>query len=136
MLYGVGGILLTGFVVLGAWSPSYESLPMQSFGYTWIALFFALLLLLALSQPTGPVAWIGRRKWLRELGRVSYCLYLVHCGLQLVGQAILTAVLRNGHSWEGIATRALTAGISYGVARASWVYFEHPLVKRGHAFKY
>jgi peptidoglycan/LPS O-acetylase OafA/YrhL len=135
-LYAATGIFLAGFVILGKWSPSASSFAMESVGYSWIALTYVLILLLALAKRSGPVAWIARRLWLRELGRVSYCLYLIHSGVILICGALLAAALKHGRSWEGIATNAAAAMISYGIARASWVYFEHPLVKKGHAFKY
>ena len=135
-LYASAALFVAGFMILGKWSPSFDSLPMQSFGYTWIAFSFAFVLLLCLAEPTGPIAWLARMTWLRELGRVSYCLYLIHYGLQLLGETMLAALIRHVHSWEGLTARALTAVISYGSARASWKWFEHPLVKKGHAFKY
>lgn len=133
-LYILMCVFLAGFIVLARWWPSNETLPMQSVGYTWIAVFFALVLLLALAKPTGPVARLGRRSWLRELGRVSYCLYLIHMGLLLICAALLNAAHKRGP--EEFLARILVAVVSYGVARASWVYFEHPLVRIGHTFKY
>lgn len=135
-LYVATGIFLAGFVILGRWSPSADSLQMQSVGYTWIALTYALILLLVLVKRSHPVAWIARAPWLRELGRVSYCLYLIHSGVILICGALVAATLKHVPSSGDIATNGAAAVVSYGIARASWIYFEHPLVKKGHAFKY
>jgi peptidoglycan/LPS O-acetylase OafA/YrhL len=135
-LYALAAIFLAGLAILGRWWPSDDSPQMQTIGYTWIAGFFVLIMLLALANPAGIVARVARSALLRELGRVSYCLYLIHYGLQLLGQTLLSTFVKNVSSWEGIAARAVTAVISYGIARVSWEFFEHPLVKRGRAFKY
>jgi peptidoglycan/LPS O-acetylase OafA/YrhL len=134
-LYAGTGIFVVGFAILAKWWPSSESLPMQSIGYTWVAMSYALILLLVLVKAGGPIAWIMRRSLLRELGRVSYSLYLIHGGVALICTALVFAALKHVHSWEGIATNAVAATLSFGLARLSWTYFEHPLVRRGHAFK-
>jgi peptidoglycan/LPS O-acetylase OafA/YrhL len=135
--YGVAVILLVGLLIMGKWFPSHESLPTQTVGYTWIALFYVLILLLALAKPNGLIALVARIRWLREFGRVSYCIYLVHTGIRLVCQVLIAAALNNHvSSWEGIAGNGLAAVVSYAIARLSWKYFEHPLLERGRAFKY
>ena len=119
------------------WFPGHEALPTQSVGYTWIAMFYVLIVLLALAKPSGPIARVARIAWLGELGRVSYCLYLVHTGILLMFHAFLIAALKNHvSSWQLIAGNGFAATLSYFIARLSWIYFEHPLLQRGHAFKY
>ena len=135
--YGLAAILLGGFIIMGKWFPGHEALPTQTLGYTWIALFYVSILLLALARSNGPIARIARIGWLGELGRVSYCIYIVHTGIRLLCQVLLAAVLNNRvSSWEGIAGNGLAAVLTYAIARFSWTYFEHPMLKRGHAFKY
>ncbi len=68
------GIFLLGMAALIVWSPPGDSLWMQSVGYTWIAVFYGLVLVSAIAQPTWPIAVIARTHWLAEIGRVSYCL--------------------------------------------------------------
>ena len=131
-----GFVLLAGMLGLVSWAPASESLPMQSVGYTWIALFYGAVMIVALTQPASWIAWFTRARWLAEIGRVSYCLYLIHDAIR-VGMGSLIRVLQPAApSWELIIGSAIAAVISYGVARASWVYFEYPLLRRGHSFKY
>jgi len=133
--YGLAAILFGGLLIMGKWFPSHEAL--QTVCYTWIDLFYVLILLLALAKPHGPIARIARIGWLGELGRVSYCLYLVHTGIRLLCQALIAAALKNHvGSLEGIAGNGLAAVLSYAIARFSWTYFEHPLLNKGHAFRY
>ena len=37
----------------------------------------------AIAQPTWPIAVIARAYWLGEIGRVSYCLYLIHDAVRI-----------------------------------------------------
>jgi peptidoglycan/LPS O-acetylase OafA/YrhL len=109
---------------------------MQSVGYTWIAVFYGLVITSALAQPAWPIAVIARGRWLREIGRISYCLYLIHDAVRIGGVSLLQRLRPNAPSWEFVATNAVAAVISYLIARLSWTYFEYPLLRRGHEFKY
>ena len=135
MYWGVA-FLFAGFAALAKWFPDHDSLAMISIGYTWIAAFYASLLLLVLISPSGAFARMMRMAWLRELGRVSYCLYLIHGGTLFLLGTFLAVALKHVASWEGILLNAAAIPICYSMARLSWTYFEHPLVKRGHSFKY
>jgi peptidoglycan/LPS O-acetylase OafA/YrhL len=96
----------------------------------------AAVLMSALAQPTWPIAVIARTRLLAEIGRVSYCLYLLHDAVRIGGGFLLKNLVPNTPSWEFVATNAAAAVISYLIARLSWIYFEHPLLRRGHEFKY
>jgi peptidoglycan/LPS O-acetylase OafA/YrhL len=135
-LAALTGLFLLGMAALVAWSPADDSLPMQSVGYTWIAAFYGLVIMSALAQPTWPIAVIARFRWLGEIGRVSYCLYLIHDAVRIGGGFLLKSLRPNAPSWEFVATNAGAAVISYLIARVSWFYFEHPLLRHGHEFKY
>jgi peptidoglycan/LPS O-acetylase OafA/YrhL len=130
------GIFLLGMAALIIWSPPADSLWMQSVGYTWIAVFYAVVLVSVLAQPTWPIAVVARTHWLGEIGRVSYCLYLVHDAVRIGGGFLLKSLVPNAQSWEFVATNAAAAVISYLMAWLSWIYFEHPLLRRGHEFRY
>src|SRR5271155_835486 len=47
-------------------------------GYSWLALLFACLLALSLLEPHGAWSRNLQRPFLREMGRLSYCVYLIH----------------------------------------------------------
>jgi peptidoglycan/LPS O-acetylase OafA/YrhL len=136
LFYGLAGISLAGVVVLGSYSPVYWSLSMESIGYTWIAGFYTAILLLALGAPSGLVARVARMGWLRELGRVSYCLYIIHTGVAYLCQGSLQAGARHIESWQTVLVNVPAALIVFFIARFSWTYFEHPLLSRGHSHHY
>lgn len=135
-LYLFGGVLLAGVLILGKWFPDADSLPMQAVGYTWMDMFYCLILLLVLEKTASPLASFTRMAWLRQLGRVSYCLYLIHPGVGFICERVLAAKLEQANPWHGIARNTVAMFLSYAIARLSWTYLEYPLLQKGHALKY
>jgi len=88
-LYVALGILSLGVVALWMFSPQSTTLGMQSIGFTWMALFYVVILLLAVGYPESWFAGIFRNKFLRELGVVSYCVYIIHIVVNVVLHALL-----------------------------------------------
>jgi len=93
----------------------------------WLAWSLWLLVTLAVSGTSGMLPSLLRLPLLRWLGRISYCLYVVHYPIYLA--------LRNymPHS------AALIAGLvaSLGISALSWRYFEGPIARwKQHAFRY
>lgn len=135
-LYATCGILSVGVLALWIWAPTSSMLAMQIFGFTGLAFFYALLLLLALTQSNGPIASLMRMAWLREFGRVSYCIYIVHIVVNVACHAVLLHKAPRVSTARGAAVTLLAAGLTYGIAKTSWSLVEHPLLRKGHAFKY
>lgn len=129
-------VFLCGAVGLGYWSPNNFSLPMESVGYTWLAIFYASVLLLVLDRPSGAVGSFTRLKWLRELGRVSYCIYLIHLAAGWIFRAILDTLVKHPSVWEWTVFCFVAAIVVYLIAQASWRDIEGPLLRRAHAFQY
>jgi peptidoglycan/LPS O-acetylase OafA/YrhL len=123
------------FALIGPRYHSSESLLMQSVGFTWIALLCAMILILILSRPSGLITKIMRLRWLREIGLVSYCLYLIHTAV-LFGWESILAIAPHAPPWLVVPLNAVPALIAYGIAILSWRFFESPLLRRGHEFKY
>jgi len=135
-LHGLFGVLLAGVAVLWRWS-SDPLLPLtQTLGYTWLALFFAVMVLLALSQPAAPIAVLARLGFLRDLGGVSYCTYILHSAVFLFCHQILLHTLPVVTNGKAAAVTILAASITYAIAKLSWKFMEEPLLRRGHAHKY
>jgi peptidoglycan/LPS O-acetylase OafA/YrhL len=131
------GILLSGVVVLWKFSPQASTFGMQSIGYTWMALFYAVILVLGIGHQRGWIARLLRTGWLRELGVVSYCVYIIHIVVNVVLHAVLLHKVPRISTGKGAAVTVLAAFVTYGVAKMSWLLLEAPLQRRGHAkFKY
>jgi len=130
---GVLGSALPFFV---KWLFSPYAFWMGTIGYSWLALFFTGLLLLSLLEGGGLWARFLRLRFLREMGCLSYCMYLIHLLLLGVCHAWILRAVPRVDDLPGAAVTLLAFLLTYGFAKISWVFFERPLVKRGHAFQY
>lgn len=135
-VYWMAGLLFVGFGLLWWYAPSSESLPMASFGYTWIATFYALLVLIVLVASKGWIARAMRVNWLREIGRVSYCMYLIHLIVNIAVHFILLHARPQIVTTSGAAVSILAAIVTYALALLSWEIVEGPLVQIGHRYRY
>ena len=133
---GVVLLLLGAFLYLSIWQPSQYSLTMAAWGFSAVDAFFAGLLATALMVSGGTWAAVCRWSFLANVGRISYCLYVIHQVVNLACHEILLHALPQANSWRTVGVAALAALLAYGLATLSWKFFEHPLLRRGHAFKY
>ena len=93
----------------------------------WLAWSLWLLVTLAVSGTSGVMPRLLRHSLLRWLGRISYCLYIVHYPIYLA--------LRNYLPHSIALVVALV--VSLAVSALSWRYFEGPIARwKQHAFRY
>jgi peptidoglycan/LPS O-acetylase OafA/YrhL len=135
-LYGFLGVLLAGVAAFWIWAPQSGAEDMQIVGFTCLGLFYSLVLLLSLLRSSGPIAKIMRIRWLRELGTVSYCVYIIHIVVNVACHALLLHAPPNISTAKGAAVTVFAALLTYLLAKISWMFLENPLLRRGHAFKY
>jgi peptidoglycan/LPS O-acetylase OafA/YrhL len=101
-------------------------------GYSVLGIFYTCFLLRVLSQTERLV----RARWLRYLGGISYCVYVVHLAIDEFASEILLGTRPRIYDGKGIAVSVLALGITWMVAAGSWKYFERPLIRRGHRYVY
>lgn len=135
LLYGLTSVAFAGVVVLGR-APNLSSFPMQSVGYTWIAIFYGLVLILALEKPWGSLAQLTRTKWLGEIGRLSYCIYLIHFAMWWIFHDSVLLLERRPAQWHYVAASFAALVVVYGMARISWRDIEYPLLRRASIYQY
>ena len=135
-LYALLAVLTLGVAALWVYAPQSGTIGMQSVGYTWMAAFYAVILLLAVGNQQGWIARAFRMRWLRELGVVSYCVYIIHIVVNVVLQAVVLHKAPRISTPKGAVLTVLAAFLTYALAKVSWMLFEAPLQRRGHAFKY
>jgi peptidoglycan/LPS O-acetylase OafA/YrhL len=136
VLYCLFAILFAGVAYLWRWY-SDPLLPLtQTAGYTWLALFFAVLLLLLLSRRASLLSALMRLGFLREIGGVSYCIYIIHTAVFLLFHQLLLHALPVVTDAKAAGVTFLAAFTTYAIAKLSWRFFEQPLLRRGHAFQY
>ena len=116
-----------------------ESLIFTSLGYTWVAAFYLLLLILAVTQK-GIISTLFRFPPIMKLGILAYGLYLLH---QPVMGLVYGLAGRDSPSlgpwppeWIPLGLMSIAAITVIVLANISWEYFEEPLVRRGHHFRY
>jgi peptidoglycan/LPS O-acetylase OafA/YrhL len=129
-------VLLTGYGLLCRYAPGTRSMAVVSFGFTWIGIFYALLLMFILTAPESWIAQAMRTNWLRNVGRVSYCMYVIHLMVSLLLYVLLTHARPQIQTFTGACVAALAVIVTYGVACASWIVLEEPLLALGHRYKY
>jgi peptidoglycan/LPS O-acetylase OafA/YrhL len=105
-------------------------------GLPLFGMLFLSLLTIALTDRAGTIARILRLRALRELGRVSYCVYIIHVTVNWIVHRFVGHDLPRFDSLRSIAITLLAFGVTLLIAELSWRFFEHPLVRRGHQYKY
>jgi peptidoglycan/LPS O-acetylase OafA/YrhL len=136
ILCGLFAVLFAGVAYLWRWH-SDPLLPLtQTAGYTWLALFFGAGMLLVLSRRASLLSALVRIGFLREIGGVSYCIYIIHLAVFLFFHQILLHALPVVTDGRAAAVTFLAAIATYGIAKLSWKFLEQPLLRRGHTFQY
>src|SRR5579864_754138 len=132
------GVLVLGALAMLKWLPSAagRSLWQAAFQFSWLAALYVCLMMLALLEPNGGIAKVSRWRFLREWGRVSYCVYLIHLGILGLCHTVLLRSLPSITTWQGVLTTLLALGLTWSLARFSWRFFEKPLLSRGHRYQY
>lgn len=101
-------------------------------GLTWLALFYGSLVFMAATNESGLIHWICTRKWLRQLGLISFGVYIFHGGIDSLVYDFLkptTGLPRAG--LLGIIV-PFSLGITLFVAALSYRFFEGPILRIGH----
>ncbi len=136
-LYLALAVLLAGTWYLS--SPrvcSRTSFEMVFFGYSWLGLLFACILLIVVTAKTSLIAGLMRVSWLRQLGIIAYGVFLMHLAVAgLAHGLILGRNLFIGNLIDGIVTFVAFL-ITLALATLSWRWVEKPIVDWGHSFVY
>src|SRR5262249_15116982 len=86
---------------------------------------------------TSPLTQLMRQAWLRHLGMVSYCIYLIHGP---VNDFVHHFIYGKGNAVVNSFFDATAALLSFAlvllIASASWRFFEKPIINWGHSFLY
>ncbi len=103
-----------------------------AFGRTVMQWCCLALMLFVLTNPASTFCRLLRSNTMREVGNISYCLYLVHWGvLWMISRFVL-------HSGSGESVRydilsaVLAFAVSVLIAKASWRVIEEPLMRSAH----
>jgi len=113
--------------------PEYFGEPVQ---ITWLALFYATLILLAITQHNHPLTKLLSMRWIGFLGMISYGIYLTHFSLQNILYWVVKGTGATMSDSADMIYPVIIIGLSIGLASASWFFFERHWVKLGHRAKF
>ncbi|MBZ5598915.1 MAG: acyltransferase [Acidobacteriia bacterium] len=135
LLYSLSGVLLASLGWLTFGNYGQISMPMMTVGYSLLALFYGCCLLLALNG-AGRSQRLLCNPYLRGLGGIAYCTYLLHRPLMEVARRLLAARFSQAPGAVELIGGLLGVAATLVIAKLSWRFFEQPWLRRGHAFKY
>jgi peptidoglycan/LPS O-acetylase OafA/YrhL len=127
------------FILLAAlmwWFTRPAGLVTFTVGYSSLAVFYAALLLLVVSQPQGLPARAMRAGRLRYLGGISYCVYLIHLPINQWAHSALLHSPARIYDLKGIGVTLLAGLVTWIAAALSQRFIEGPLIRRGHRYVY
>ena len=133
LVFGLFGLLLAGALVTNVSPNRPFSLP---FTYLWLALLYAMLMLICISFRNSFIAGIFRNRVLIWLGSISYGVYLFHQPVS----GIVHGLLRHGPPyivfWSDVPVTLLALCITLGLAHLSYHYFEKRILRYGRSRSY
>jgi peptidoglycan/LPS O-acetylase OafA/YrhL len=136
-LEAAAGFLAAGLLVFirYGWT-THASAAMCTVGYSWIALFYTCVLLLALTRRAGRLSGLLQTRWLRGLGAIAYGTYLFHIGVEGICFGLLFGRAPEITRLCDLGATLLAVAITLLLAQASWTFFEKRMVRLGHRFRY
>ncbi|HEY1423342.1 MAG TPA: acyltransferase [Candidatus Acidoferrum sp.] len=128
-------VLFAGFIVLTAFFSYRYLLLTQIVGHSWLAFFYGGALTMAVARPEISWASFLRTKVLRNWGRISYCVYLIHPAMNAAAHWLLR-IQGEATDWRTLAAPTLAIPLTYAVASFSWRFFEEPMLRLGHRYQF
>lgn len=112
-----------------------KNLLLHTAGFTIISLFYAAVMLLVLAHPQTLLARALSYKPLIFLGKVSYCVYLIH-GLVLITVDQIVQRFQPASDFEMWLVVFASTAVTLLLAQLSWALFESRMIALGHKFTY
>jgi peptidoglycan/LPS O-acetylase OafA/YrhL len=124
--------------LIGPWQTLwlFTRTALSSLNYTWIALFYLCVLLIAITQSQSLLARALRNPMLMSIGGIAYGAYLFHEPVLGLCYAWTRGTLPVITDFTTLLITFCSLLLTLGLAKLSWVYFERPLVRRGRRHSY
>lgn len=127
--------LALGMVVITL-NYSFNDVVFRAFTFTWVALFYAVLLTLVISHHHSFLGMLLRTPLLLALGTISYCVYLIHMPIVGLCHSLFFGTEPAISNVRELLVTFLALVLTITIARISWRWLESPLIRRGHSFSY
>lgn len=126
------------YMPISAWQTLwlYARTALSSLNYTWIALFYLCMLLIAITQRQSLLARALRNPTLISIGVIAYGAYLFHEPVLGLCYALARGTLPVITDFSTLAITFCSLLLTLGLAKLSWVYFERALIGLGHRYLY
>jgi peptidoglycan/LPS O-acetylase OafA/YrhL len=135
LILGAGVCGLTG-LVHGSDSKSFTSLEMVTFGFTWLAMFYGCLLLLVVTGAGGTWPAFFRIRLLQHFGLIAYGMFLMHMAVNSLAHGIILGKEAQIKNFTDAAVTGVGFIVTWVLAVLSWKFFEQPIIRWGHSFRY
>lgn len=129
-------VLFLGVLFFTARDPYGSGLLITTIGYTWIAVFYLCLLLIAITQPDHRVSRLLRLRALTWIGAAAYGIYLLHQAVNGLCHGLILNSTPDITDARGVCVTLLSLALTLGLAGLSWSYFEKRFVAYGHTYLY
>jgi peptidoglycan/LPS O-acetylase OafA/YrhL len=132
------GLVGCAFLIAGTlkWMVMPNYFFANTVGIPLFAGIYFCLLVISLTDLDGIIARTFRWRVLRELGKVSYCVYIIHLSVNWAAHKFARGDLPRFDSLRSIAVTIFALAVTLFIAELSWFCFERPLIRRGHRYKY
>ena len=102
-------------------------------GFTWIAAFYTVLLLVALVEPGRIARFLLCNRFLVKLGTVAYSVYIFHLGINSLFHFAILGQEPSISGWPSLSVTLLSLVTVMLLAALSWRLIEKPLIRGAHA---
>ena len=144
-IYLTFAILLLGMTILTIFANApryaglftlYNSVEMISFGYSWIAMFYASLLIIVVTGPDEILAGALRSPFLRYFGTIAYGVFLFHMAVNDLAHGLILGKAPTLEHFSDVAVTSFAFLLTLLLATFSWNFLEKPIINWGHSFSY
>jgi peptidoglycan/LPS O-acetylase OafA/YrhL len=101
-----------------------------SLGRSAVELACLCLIVFLICRPQAGFGRLLSSSVLREFGKISYCLYIVHWGVYWMIFRFVLHARFGEHLWLDMVVAPVAFMISWGIAELSWRYVELPILQR------
>ncbi len=133
-LHALAAVCFAAVFVMSVHHCGMMSPAMSTVGYTFTALMYVSILLIAITSPGSAWAHLFRTKWLCGLGNIAYCLYLIHPDLLVVVYRLFGYHATRLRHWRDLFPLLTAFSLSVLISAVSWRWFESRMVRISHSF--